>query len=96
MTMKKSYLAMAMMGAMMSDMMTFPTESKGREYVPIEPRKKIVPKGCEEYHFTRSGHFDTTDNTWNDIDYIFSCVASNSKSAIKKFNAFIRSNEAER
>ena len=93
--MKSSFLAMAMMAVMMDDV-SYPKQNKGREFVPIEPRKKVVPKGCEEYHFTRSGHFDTTDNTWKDIDYIFSCVASNSKSAVKKFNAFIRSNEAER
>jgi hypothetical protein len=93
--MKSSYLAMAMIASMMEDV-SYPKQSKGREYVPIEPRKKRAPKGCEEYHFTRSGHFDTTDNTWNDIDYIFSCVASNSKSAVKKFNTFIRSNEFER
>lgn len=54
-----------------------------------EPKKPIIPKGCKEYHFTRSGRFDTTENMWNDIHYVFSCYASNEKNAIKKFEKFL-------
>jgi hypothetical protein len=95
--MKKKYspLVMAAMMALIQEDANFTEGNKTIEYKPIEKRKKEIPKGCEEYHFTRSGHYDTTDNTWNDIDYIFSCIASNSKVAVKKFNAFMRSNQAE-
>jgi hypothetical protein len=37
--MKSSFLAMAMMASMMDDI-TYPKQSKGREYLPPEPPKK--------------------------------------------------------
>ena len=90
MSSKSKLYTMAMMGAMLSSM----TQTSKREYYEKEqernkePKKPIIPKGCKEYHFTRSGRFDTTENMWNDIDYIFTCVASNDKNAIKKFEKF--------
>ena len=54
-----------------------------------QPKKPIIPKGCKEYHFTRSGRFDTTENMLNDIHYVFSCYASNYKNAVKKFEKFL-------
>jgi len=89
----KSMLGVMAMMAMMSE--SIGKESNPREYSPSnnEPKEPIIPKGCKQYHFTRSGRFDTTENMWNDIDYIFSCFASNDKNAIKKFNKFNNSNE---
>lgn len=81
------YLRMALSIMMMSEN-NFARESVPGKHILPKKLKKVIPNGCEEYHFTRSGHFDTTNNKWNDIDYIFSCIASNSKSAIKKFEKF--------
>ena len=71
MSAKSKLYTMAMMGAMLSSM----AQTSEREYYDkepnIEPKKPIIPNGCKEYHFTRSGRFDTTENMWNDIDYIF-------------------------
>ncbi len=50
-----------------------------------EPVKQIIPKGCKKYYFTRGGRFDTDDSKWDDVDYIFDCIAMNEKSAMKKF-----------
>lgn len=73
-------------------------QSSQRKYYEVEkeinkePKKPIIPKGCKEYHFTRNGRFDTTENMWNDISYIFTCVASNDKNAIKKFEKWSNEN----
>ena len=95
--MKKNvaFMSLAMM-AMMSEASVIYSRENPREYKPVPKKepKKPIPKGCKEYHFTRAGRFDTTENKWNDIDYIFTCVASNSKNAIKKFNSFMQSNQA--
>lgn len=89
---KSKLYTLVMMGAMLSSM----DQNSEREYyekeLNIEPKKPIIPKGCKEYNFTRSGRFDTTENMWSDIDYIFTCVASNSKNAIKKFQKFSTEN----
>ena len=94
MSTKSKLYTMAMMGAMLSSMaQTSEREYYEKEHGPnIEPKKPIIPNGCKEYHFTRSGRFDTTENMWNDIDYIFTCIASNSKNAIKKFQKFSTEN----
>jgi hypothetical protein len=89
--MKSSFLAMAMMASMMEDI-SYPKQNKGREYVPIEPPKKVIPKGCCEYYFTKSGTQVSGTCTY----IYFSCIASSRKVALKKFNSFIDSNQAER
>lgn len=58
-----------------------------------KPKEPIIPKGCKEYHFTRSGRFDTTENMWNDIHYVFSCYASNDKNAVRKFEKWDSKNK---
>lgn len=88
--MKSSFLAMAMMASMMDDI-AYPKQSKGREYLPPEPPKKVIPKGCSQYYFTKSGTQVSETCTY----IYFSCIASSIKVAEKKFNAFIRSNQAE-
>ena len=65
-----------------------PNPNKARKFTPSKPQNPIIPKGCKEYHFTMSGDFDTTKTKWNDINYMFSCVAINEKKAIEKFNKF--------
>jgi len=93
---KSKIFAMTMMGAMMSSM----AQTSKREYhdkeheANKEPKKPIIPKGCKEYHFTRSGRFDTTEDMWNDISYVFTCVASNEKNAIKKFEKWCNENNS--
>ena len=90
MSSKSKLYTMAMTGVMLSSM----AQTSERKYyekeneLNKEPKKPIIPNGCKEYHFTKSGRFDTTENMWNDINYVFTCVASNAKNAIKKFEKF--------
>jgi len=81
----KGTLAMAIMMALASEA-NLRTENNPREYAPPKKPKKIIPKGCNEYHFTKSG----TQVSENCTYIHFSCMASNSKNAIKKFNNFIK------
>ena len=94
MSAKSKLYTIAIMGAMLSSMaQTSEREYYDKEHEPNkEPKKPIIPNGCKEYHFTRSGRFDTTENMWNDIDYVFTCVASNDKNAIKKFEKWSNEN----
>lgn len=90
---KQKLYTMALLGAILNSS----AQSSQKEYLELENEssrkpeepKKIIPKGCKEYHFTKSGRFDTTETMWSNIDYIFTCVASNDKTAIKKFEKFI-------
>lgn len=84
--------SLAMMMAMQEQGIRYEKEDNANSKEKKQP-KKVIPKGCKEYHFTKSGRFDTTENMWNDIDYIFTCVATNSKNAIKKFNNFLKENK---
>jgi len=88
--MKKSaiFTSIAMMMAFQEEAFRESREGKSNEIIVKKEPEKIIPKGCKEYHFRKSGCFDTTENTWDDIEYIFSCVASNDKNAIKKFEKF--------
>lgn len=60
-----------------------------------EPKKKIIPNGCQEYYFMRNGDFDIRQQRWNDIAYIFNCIASNHKTAVIKFEKFLKSQQLE-
>ena len=51
--MKTKYFALAMMGVMMSTVAQESQIHKEEKEPPKEP-KKVIPKGCKEYHFTRS------------------------------------------
>lgn len=53
----------------------------------IEP-KKIIPKGCKEYFFTKSGAMFITYKP-NGYEVVFECFASNDKNALKKFDKFL-------
>lgn len=76
---------MGMMLAISGDSMMRDEMSSNREILNKQPPKKIIPKGCKKYYFTRGGRFDTDDSKWDDVDYIFDCIAMNEKSAMKKF-----------
>ena len=79
MTMKSKYIALAMMGAMMS--FTAQTnEPRAREFEPPKPPKKVIPKGCKEFKFTYG-----TGQTYE-------CIATSKKSADKKFKSFLKRN----
>jgi len=95
--MKSSFLAMAMMAAMMDDV-SYPKQNKGREFIPPEEKEPKQPKGTFHYWFRKDGSFLTEkqDERMRKDDCVFKCFSMNNKNAIKKFNAFIRSNEAER
>lgn len=57
-----------------------------REFVPPnEPIKKRIPNGCKEYWFFDSGSFWHTEPNAT-YRWVFYCIASNDKTAIKKFN----------
>ena len=77
-------MSLAMM-AMMADTKfgEIPKETK-RKYEPIKEPKKVIPKGCNEYHFTKSGTQVSGTCTY----IYFSCVASSRKVALKKFDKF--------
>lgn len=97
MTMKSSFLAMAMMAAMMDDV-SYPKQNKGREFIPQEEKEPKQPKGTLHYWFRNDGSFINENNERRMFksECVFKCFALNDKNAIKKFNAFIRSYEAER
>ncbi len=79
------YMAMALMfGAMAASAnqpMGLPRGDKRRkdyEDEAVKPKKKIIPKGCKEYHF---------------FNPEFSCIASSEKSANKKYEKFKQSQQ---
>jgi hypothetical protein len=77
--MKSSFLAMAMMASMMDDI-AYPKQSKGREYLPPEPPKKVIPKGCKGFKFKYGNN------------EFYECIATSKKSADKKFKSFLKRN----
>ena len=82
--MRKNLTALLAM-AMFAEGMSNPHPTKTRTSIKRE-KKKIIPKGCKQYHFRESGNFDLDGEQYNDIKYIFTCVAMNDKSAVRKFN----------
>lgn len=86
----------AMMG-MMSEMADLPEENKGRKFVLKEPKEPKPHNGHFHYWFRADGTF-LSEKQFGLIEKgecVFRCFALNDKNAVKKFNAFIRSNEAE-
>lgn len=77
---------MAVMYGMASSSSNLPKE---RQFVTAKtPTKKVIPKGCAEYHFTKCGTQVSSTCTY----IYFSCIASSSKVAIDKFNKFCLKN----
>jgi hypothetical protein len=84
------YLALAMSMAMMADTSQFgDVDRNGKPWDDVSKDLFIVcPKGCFKYYFNSLGYF-TKDKPMDREEYgdcIFTCVAINDKSAIKKFN----------
>lgn len=50
--------------------------------------KKVIPKGCKEYYFTRTGSIFTSHNE----NIVFTTIASSEKSAQKKFDKWYNQN----
>lgn len=86
MSLKSQLLAMAIMASFAE---AGNSKNRGMSYDEIvdkpEP-KKIIPNGCKEYHFSKSGTIVSENTTYK----VFSCIASSQKVAIKKFNAFAK------
>ena len=95
MTMKSSFLAMAMMAAMADDF-SYPKQNKGMEFIPQEEKEPKQPKGHLHYWFRLDGTFinDNNEKRMFKSECIFKCFSLNDKNAIRKFNAFIRFNKA--
>ncbi len=51
------------------------------EDISVEPKKKIIPKGCKEYFFNPNGYCNMVE----DVHTVYTCVAMNRKSAYNKF-----------
>lgn len=89
---------MAIAMAMMSEA-SFGRENAPREYRPnlkdFEPKPQ---KGQFHYWFRIDGTFlnEKQGKRMRKDECVFKCFSINNKNAIKKFNAFICSNEAER
>lgn len=48
------------------------------------PKKKIIPSGCKEYFFTKTGSMYTIKPAGYEV--VFECIASSDKAAKKKFD----------
>jgi hypothetical protein len=80
----KNIATMYALAAMMGDN-TMPhitiNPKTGKEVPPIIPP---IPKGCKQYFFNQDGEFSTEKMRKDEC--VFICIASNDKTAKKKFN----------
>lgn len=95
----KGMAGMAFAMAMMAEASMMDYKESPREYNP-EPKKDIEPKpqkGQLHYWFRADGTFlnEKQDERMRKDECVFKCFSINNKNAIKKFNSFMRSNEAE-
>ncbi len=56
------------------------------EDIDVKLKRSIIPKGCKKYYFDEVGNclYDVKHDT-----AVFSCIAINEKSAIKKFSKWL-------
>lgn len=87
--MKSNFLGLAGFAIAMSMMST--SNSSGNilsndEIVERSKRKpkKVIPKGCKEYHFTPVGRM-LVDVPLSGFEIVFTCIASSDKKAKAKF-----------
>lgn len=95
----KGYLGLAVAMAMMSEKSIYSDDEKPRKYTPSKKDFETKPqKGQFHYWFRADGTFlnEKQDERMRKDECVFKCFSINNKNAIKKFNAFIRSNQAER
>jgi hypothetical protein len=58
------------------------------EDIDTTPKEPVIPKGCSQYFFNKNGGYNTVKDSYT----VFVCIASNYKSAKKKFNKWYASN----
>ena len=94
----KGYAGMALAMAMISEASMFNDyEEKPRKYTPnlkdIEPKPQ---NGQFHYWFRADGTFlnEKQGERMRKEECVFKCFSINDKNAIKKFNSFMRSNQA--
>jgi len=73
---------MMYMGAMQETGIIEPKEIR-QEKPKQKDSKEIIPNGCKKYYFTKSGEHYTEKPKGYEI--VFECIASNVKTAVKKF-----------
>jgi hypothetical protein len=73
--MQSYVLGLAMMATSLEGMNS---KSKGREFIPPEPPKKVIPKGCQEFQFAYGE------------GKLFECIAISKKSAEVKFKKHLK------
>ena len=74
---------MSLMGAVLAD--KYHQEDDYSKTLNIKKEKQtVIPKGTKEYFFNNEGEFSTTSMLKSET--IFTCIASNDKNAIRKFN----------
>jgi len=90
----KGILAFGMMMAMMdTKQFGILPQEEPLKFTEKKQEEPPIPKGCKEYWFREDGSFETERILRTKI--FFKCYAINNKSAIKKFNSFMRSNKQE-
>lgn len=84
----KNLAFLGFLGAMMASSQ-YPGEGKRSNNEAIRPNpKKVIPKGCKEYFFTKTGSIYTTKPQAYEV--VFECIASSEKAAHKKFDKWYR------
>ena len=95
----KGYAGMALAMAMMSEASMFNDyKEKPRKYTPnLKDIEHKPQKGQFHYWFRIDGTFlsEKQGERMRKEDCVFKCFSINDKNAIKKFNSFMRSNQAE-
>lgn len=60
----------------------------------INPKPhKVLPNGCREYFFAADGTYSTERMLKSRV--VYTCIASKDKSAIKKFNNWLKNNSLD-
>lgn len=93
MSMKSAHFLGILLSALSADEHNSFTPKTNNQIVSKKPIKKVVPKGCNKYYFTKSGNMSIEGETYSDVNYVFDCIAMNEKSARKKFDKFINSKQ---
>lgn len=85
----KSKLGMlAVMAAIMDSGYAENSNSIRPEDIDTTPKEPVIPNGCSQYFFNKNGGYNTVKDGYT----VFVCIASNFKSAKKKFDKWYASN----
>jgi hypothetical protein len=88
MSMKGKLGMLAVMDAMMGSGYAENSNSILPEDIDTTPKEPVIPKGCSQYFFNKNGGYNTVKDDYT----VFICIASNYKSAKKKFDKWYTSN----